>query len=197
METKKTCRDDDTSDLAAAAPSTTSSSNKKPKQEHVRVGVGVLVQDASRQGAIFAGIRKGSHGAGRLALPGGHLEMYETWQECAIREVKEEMNLDLEPTSIQFGHVTNDIMKSEDKHYVTIFMMGRCSTTNSVPLNMEPDKCEGWKSYTWQELQDILHANDQRSTTERQQEQQPILFGPLKKLVEDNPDSVQKFLMSQ
>ena len=154
---------------------------KKPKQQHVRVGVGVLVQDSSHKSSVFAGIRKGSHGAGSLALPGGHLEMYESWQECAQREIREEMNLDLAIDGIQFAHVTNDPMKTEDKHYVTIFMMAP-SPPGSIPENMEPDKCEGWKSYTWQQLKDI-HAKGE-----------PELFGPLKRLVADSPESVIQFL---
>ena len=156
---------------------------KKPKtQTHVRVGVGVLVKDPSRPHAIFAGIRKGSHGAGSLALPGGHLELYESWKDCAIREIQEEMGLILVPDNIIFAHVTNDIMMSESKHYVTIFMMATCME-GAAPKNMEPDKCEGWKSYTWQELKNI-HADPD----------QPGLFGPLAKLMEEDPASVIEFL---
>jgi len=36
----------------------------------VRVGVGVLVKDSKDPTRVFCGIRKGSHGAGTLALPG-------------------------------------------------------------------------------------------------------------------------------
>ena len=54
--------------------------------QNVRVGVGVLILDPLKPKHIFAGIRKGSHGQGLLALPGGHLEMYESWEECAKRE---------------------------------------------------------------------------------------------------------------
>lgn len=52
----------------------------------VRVGVGVIVKDPANPQNIFCGIRKGSHGAGMLALPGGHLEMMESWEDCASRE---------------------------------------------------------------------------------------------------------------
>ena len=68
--------------------------SKKAKQQHVRVGVGVLVKDSNNR--VYAGIRKGSHGAGSLALPGGHLEMFETWENCAVREVKEEKYLNFQ-----------------------------------------------------------------------------------------------------
>jgi 8-oxo-dGTP diphosphatase len=153
-------------------------SNSHPK--HVRVGVGVIVKDPRDCTKIFCGIRKGSHGAGSLALPGGHLELYETWHDCAKREVLEEMNLAL--TNVRFAHVTNDIMRDEDKHYVTIFMMGDCVDPNKVAENMEPHKCAGWKSYSWSELREILEQDS------------PPLFGPLKKLVQEEPESVQHFL---
>ena len=158
---------------------------KKPKQTHVRVGVGVIVKDPSRPTAVFAGIRKGSHGAGTLSLPGGHLEMFESWVDTAIREVKEEMDLDLARESCKFAYVTNDIMKSEDKHYVTIFMTAVCKDEAAVPKNMEPHKCEGWKSYKWEELKDIYTKGE------------PKLFGPLQKMIEDEPDVALRFINSE
>jgi 8-oxo-dGTP diphosphatase len=147
----------------------------------VRVGVGVLVQDPKDLSRVFCGIRKGSHGAGTLALPGGHLELYETWEECATREVLEECNLQLS-TPI-FGHVTNDPIPDEGKHYVTIFMMATClPQSTQEPQTMEPHKCEGWKSYNWKELQEL--------------QTQSKLFGPLDRLVKESPLKVLQFLKS-
>jgi len=145
-------------------------------QAQVGVGVVVLCQESSSKKKIWACIRKGpSHGAGRLALPGGHLELYESWEDCACREVKEEMNLDLDKETVTFLHVTNDIMKEEEKHYVTIFMLASCTSSKEQqqPINMEPDKCEGWNSYSWEELCALQGTNR--------------LFGPLEQLVRDQP----------
>jgi len=166
-------------------------------QPVVRVGVGVIVKDPSpslsnpEAARIFAGVRKNAHGAGKLALPGGHLEMYESFVDCAIREVKEECDLDLDLVSVRVGHVTNDPMPDEHKHYVTIFMIGECtpltsdgdgdhSTHHQQPKTMEPHKCEGWKSYTWEELKAI--------------QQEGKLFGPLHRLLDEQPPKVLEFL---
>ena len=46
----------------------------------------------------------GSHGAGKYALPGGHLELGESWEDCLLREVNEETNLSIE--NLKLVHVT-------------------------------------------------------------------------------------------
>src|SRR5258707_8500479 len=51
-----------------------------------QVGVGVVVV---RDGKVLLGLRRGSHGSGAWALPGGHLEWGESVESCARREVTE------------------------------------------------------------------------------------------------------------
>ena len=144
---------------------------------NVRVGVGVLLKRLSSC-KVIAGIRSGSHGAGTLALPGGHLEFGESWESCARREVLEETGVS-QITGLKLLHVTNDPMLGENKHYVTLFMAGVIDDGAEVN-NLEPNKCEGWEEFTL----DDLRTSDK-------------LFGPLKMLVENNPAELATFLANQ
>ena len=97
---------------------------------------------------VLLGQRKGSHGAGTWALPGGHLEFGESVEECAAREVKEETGLVVQ--CLVRGPYTNDLFASEAKHYVTLFVV-----TNSIagePQLLEPHKCSSWQWFLWSEL---------------------------------------------
>lgn len=73
-----------------------------------RVGISVLVVrpwGPRSYGKLLLGKRKGSHGAGEYATPGGHLEHLESFQTCAAREVLEETGLEIGP--LRFLRVLN------------------------------------------------------------------------------------------
>ena len=79
------------------------------------VGVAVIV---IKNGKVLLGKRKGSHGSGSWAFPGGHLEMNESIEACARREVFEETGISIH--NIRYAAFTNDIFKEEQKHYESI-----------------------------------------------------------------------------
>jgi 8-oxo-dGTP diphosphatase len=83
----------------------------------VSVGVGVIVQ---KNGKILLIKRQGSHGAETWAPPGGHIDFGETIENCAKREVKEEM--DIEIKNLKVVGFTNDLFKKDKKHYITIWV---------------------------------------------------------------------------
>ena len=55
--------------------------------KYPRVGLGIII--VNKDGDILIGKRKGRH-AQKFSIPGGHLEMGETFEQGAIREIKEE-----------------------------------------------------------------------------------------------------------
>lgn len=109
-----------------------------------RVGV-ALIACRKSDGNMLIGKRKGSHGAGTYAPPGGHLEHGETFAMCALRELYEETGI--VPTApFQLSYVSNDVMPSDEKHYVTIFMRVEVTDKEAEALKVkEPEKCEMWQ----------------------------------------------------
>ncbi len=100
---------------------------------NVRVGVGVIVYYENK---IFLLKRQGSHGSGEWSFPGGHLEYFETLEDCACREVKEELDIEIE--NLKFLTITNDIFEKENKHYITIYFTSDYKSGDYKI--MEPDK---------------------------------------------------------
>ncbi|KAK7710112.1 hypothetical protein SLS57_008449 [Botryosphaeria dothidea] len=119
-----------------------------PARRLPKIGVGVFV--LNDQGQFIIGQRKGSHGSGTWALPGGHLEFGETFETCATRETLEETGLEV--ADVRFFTATNNIMTDDDAHYVTIFMTAKISGEKTEPELVEPEKCEGWRWISWEEL---------------------------------------------
>ena len=114
-------------------------------RERPKVGVGVLVVHEEK---ILLGERIYSHGAGTWCPPGGHLEFGESPQDCAVRELEEEAGLIAE--EVVMGPWTNDLFKSEGKHYITLYMVvTRFSGALSV---REPEKCLRWEWFAWDNL---------------------------------------------
>lgn len=81
-------------------------------------GVGVIIR---KDGNVLFGRRRGSHGDGTWSVPGGHLEWGESFEDCAKRETLEETGIAI--TNVRVASVTNDFFETENKHYVTVFVV--------------------------------------------------------------------------
>jgi len=109
-----------------------------------KVGVGVLIL---KEGEVLLGKRKGSHGSGEYAFPGGHLEYMESFEECARRETKEECGIEIK--NIRFQFVAN-VSLYAPKHYVHISLVA--DWEEGDPTVLEPEKCDSWEWYALNEL---------------------------------------------
>ncbi|KAJ4266102.1 hypothetical protein NW762_004080 [Fusarium torreyae] len=147
-----------------------------PEAPNPRVGVAALIY--GRDGKFLTGRRIGSHGAGTLQLPGGHLDYGESFLECAARETLEETGLKVRP--IKVVAVTNDVFEEVHKHYITIFVRCEMEDENAEPQIIEPNKCEGWYWKKWEDLKQLLPGASETQTEK--------LFLPLINLLQQTAD---------
>jgi 8-oxo-dGTP diphosphatase len=111
-----------------------------------KVGIGLLVVKGD---CILLGQRKSQHGKGEFGGPGGHLEGMESFEDCIMREFREEVGSEMQIKNLGFLCVTN-LMKYLPKHYVDIGMTAEWEL--GEPTVGEPDKLVSWKWYPINEL---------------------------------------------
>ncbi len=90
--------------------------------------------------------------AALISVPGGHLELGESWADCAARETLEEVGCHIK--DIEFLAITNDVMEAEGKHYISIWMTA--DWASGEPTIMEPDKVEALSWRTFHDLPENL-----------------------------------------
>lgn len=113
--------------------------NQKPQ-----VGTAIII---TKDNKVLLIKRKGPHGTGTWSTPGGHLDFGETPEQCAAREAKEEVGLDV--LDVRFRCVTNDVFEATGKHYITLWMDGR--STGEPVIAAEREVAEiGW--FAWEAL---------------------------------------------
>lgn len=111
-------------------------------EEHiVKVGIGIMIVKGNK---VLLGKRKGSHGEGEYAFPGGHFEYMESFEGCALREIREEIGTDIKISPIRFLRLMN-LKAYAPKHYVDIALVA--DWISGEPQVMEPDKIERWDWY--------------------------------------------------
>jgi 8-oxo-dGTP diphosphatase len=114
------------------------------------VGVSAIV---SRGGAVLLGRRRGAHGAGTFAFPGGKPDPGEHPADPARRELLEETGL--AARAVRPVAWTSDVFADGNLHFVTLHHM---VDADGEPEVREPDKVEAWGWYPWDELPEPLFA---------------------------------------
>jgi 8-oxo-dGTP diphosphatase len=114
------------------------------QEQRPKIGIGVMI---IKDGKVLLGKRKGSHGEGEYAWPGGHMEYMESFEECAKRETFEETGMQIH--NIRFLRLMN-LKHYAPKHYVDIGLVA--DWKSGEPQIIEPDKISGWDWYNIDEL---------------------------------------------
>ena len=76
------------------------------------------------------------------------MEFGESFEQCGARELWEETGITVE---CRYWTLRNVIFAGEGRHYVTIFLQAELPAGATV-RNCEPEKCEGWQWYSWEDL---------------------------------------------
>jgi 8-oxo-dGTP diphosphatase len=114
-------------------------------------GIGVSCEMIIKNGnRVLMGKRGKVFGEGSWAFPGGHLEKGEKAEDCARRELKEEVGID--PVKMELFGIINDIpnVPGQMRQYLR-FIFSIEEYTGEV-VNNEPDKCDGWE---WFDLDNL------------------------------------------
>lgn len=68
-------------------------------------------------------------GLGKLALPGGFIELGESWQTAAARELYEETNINIHPAKIRIF----DVLSAEEDNVILIFGLAPPLSESEMP----------------------------------------------------------------
>ena len=112
--------------------------------EKPQVGTAIIL---TKNDKVHLMKRKGSHSPGTWSTPGGHLDFVETLEDCAAREAKEEVGVDV--VDIRFRSVTNDLFEASGRHYITVWMEGKPLGEPFIASKREVEEI-GW--FAWDAL---------------------------------------------
>ena len=121
-----------------------------PEGKRPLVGIGVIVLNKDRK--VLVGKRKKE---GLYGFPGGHLELYETWEGCCHRELKEETGLDIPAKAFTLFHVANIVAPEKGYHFTVVDLACKMDPKQKA-VGMEPDKCDQWIWVTSKEISDNI-----------------------------------------
>lgn len=100
----------------------------------IRVGVGVFILNPKNEVLLLH--RISTHANGTWAPPGGYIEFGESFKEASKRELKEELDLDID--DVEIVGVCNNVYPEEGKHVIAIEV--KAHQFAGEPKLMEPEK---------------------------------------------------------
>ena len=101
---------------------------------------------------VLLQLRKNIRFDGQYGVPSGHLDEGESVTDCAIREIKEEVGIDLKKEDLEFANVSH--CNEYNKDYIQFFFV--CKNWEGEFENTEPDKCSEMKFFPINNLPDNM-----------------------------------------
>ncbi len=132
----------------------------KPGVDYIGVGCGCLILNDKNEVLLVKRSLTCKTDRGMWSRPGGGVEFGETFEQAVVREMKEELGIEVEV--LRYLDYTNDI-KQEDgitKHWVTLGFLGRIKS--GEPKVMEPDKHDELRWFPMDRLPENLTVYTKR-----------------------------------
>lgn len=119
--------------------------------DYIGVGVGAVIFD--KDGKLFIAKRgkKARNERDKWEIPGGSVEFGETFEQAIKREIKEELDIEIEV--LELLGICDHIIPDEKQHWVSPTYI--CRIIKGKPKILEPEKCEeiGW--FTLEEAEQL------------------------------------------
>lgn len=119
-------------------------------KDYIGVGVGAFILNEKNE--LLLHKRAVPAEKDHWCIPGGRLEMFERLEDAVIREVKEEIDVDIKVEKLM--GVCDHIIEAENAHWVAMSYL--CKIINGEPKIMEPDKASEMKWFSLDKLPDKL-----------------------------------------
>lgn len=118
----------------------------------IGVGMGALIFNDEGKLLLTKRGHKAKNERGTWEIPGGALEFGETFEQGLKREIKEELDVEIEV--VELLHLCDHIIPDEHQHWVSPTYI--CRIVTGTPSILEPEKCEeiGW--FTLEEAENLM-----------------------------------------
>lgn len=77
---------------------------------------------------------------GKYMPPSGHVELDESFTQAIIREIKEEIGIDIKNEDLKVVHTINRKLSSSRENWIDVFLLAK--NWDGEVKNMEPEKCD-------------------------------------------------------
>lgn len=120
--------------------------------DYIGVGIGAVI--INPEGKVLLAKRgpKAKNERGKWEFPGGSVEFGDTMEDTIIREMKEELGVEIK--TLKHLSPVDHIIPHEKQHWVTSGFIAKI--VKGKPKIMEPNKCEKIDWFSLKELEELV-----------------------------------------
>ncbi len=110
--------------------------------DYIGVGVGAIIINDERNILLAKRGKNVRNESGKWVFPGGGVEFGEKVEDTIIREIKEELGIDIQV--VELLSINNNLIPEEKQHWLSPCFI--CKIVRGTPHILEPEKCDeiGW-----------------------------------------------------